>query len=251
MHSVRDMPIHPSMRHPLTGQPLQAVYVDRHGRARYPMIGASQDPNPAPDPEPAPAPPAPTPSPSPLGFPENTPVAEMTADEKAAYDRHQREQNRQRAREWRSVTGDRTPEQLRQDLEDLEAYRQAEKTPAQQAIDEAERRGREAAITESTTKAAKAILRATLQTQGIEDSDDDEELTDLVESIDVTRFIVDGDIDTDKLSRFAKRFNKADTAETPRTRDFGGGRRREGDKPRGAGGKAEAARRFKKSTTEA
>ena len=37
------LPIHPTMRHPLTGQPIQAVWVNPAGRAFWPVIGASED----------------------------------------------------------------------------------------------------------------------------------------------------------------------------------------------------------------
>lgn len=40
---MQHLPIHPSMRHPLTGEPLRAVYVDKHGTPRYPIMGGSED----------------------------------------------------------------------------------------------------------------------------------------------------------------------------------------------------------------
>lgn len=35
------LPIHPTMRHPLTGAPLRAVYVSRRGQVYWPVIGGS------------------------------------------------------------------------------------------------------------------------------------------------------------------------------------------------------------------
>lgn len=37
------MPIHPTMRHPLTGEPLRAVWVRPDGRAMWPVMGAAPD----------------------------------------------------------------------------------------------------------------------------------------------------------------------------------------------------------------
>jgi hypothetical protein len=39
---VTPLPVHPTMRHPLTGAPIQAIGVGRNGRPMWPVIGASQ-----------------------------------------------------------------------------------------------------------------------------------------------------------------------------------------------------------------
>lgn len=246
------LPLHPTAVHPLTGEPLRALYVDRHGRPRFPVMGGAPDDPPPNDPPNDPAdPPADPPNnppadpPADPGFPKDTPLSEMTVEQREAYWKHQ---SRKHESTWKGIVGDRTVDDVKNDLSEIERIRQEQLTPAEKAIEEAERRGRESAAAESNTRAAKAILRANLQAQGITDTDDDAELTELVDSIDVGRFIVDGDVDTDKLSRFAKRFSTADTADTGRRRDFGAGRRRDPERTRGAGGKAEAQKRFKKTT---
>ncbi|MCA9549786.1 MAG: glycosyltransferase family 4 protein [Myxococcales bacterium] len=48
----------------------------------------------------------------------------MTPEQKAAFDRHKREQNKAERARWRAVTGDRTPEQLKKELDELAALAQ-------------------------------------------------------------------------------------------------------------------------------
>lgn len=59
LRAAGDLPVHPTLLHPLTGAPLRALGVRRNGQAIWPVIGASDDPPPAdppadPDPDPAP-----------------------------------------------------------------------------------------------------------------------------------------------------------------------------------------------------
>ena len=257
------LPAHPTMRYPawhsLAGEAVRALHVDKHGRAHYPLMGGAPDDPPAPNPPaptdpptdppaPTPKPPAPKPADPDLGFPKDTPIAEMTAEQQAAYWKHQ---SRKHESTWKDLVGDRRVDDVKNDLAEAERIRQEKLTPSEKAIQDAEQRGRQAARQESSTAAAKAILRANLEARGIEDTDDDQALTDLVESINVDRFIENGDIDTTKISNFAKRFGTAGTAEDPkqRVRNWGAGPRRDGETVRGAGGKAEAKRRFGDKTT--
>lgn len=180
-----------------------------------------------------------------LGFPKDTRVAEMTVDQQAAYWRHQSQKHEGR---YKNLTGDRSFDDVRKDLDELAELRKAQQTPAEQAIEAAREEGKATAFAEASSKAATAIFRASLEAQG----HDDEDIDDLVSNFNVANFVTDGDVDTDKLAAFAKRFSPADTANSEkRRRDFGGGDRRDrgGKGERGAAGKAEAQRRFTKTTT--
>lgn len=267
-----NLPFHPTLRYPaqhsLAGDAIQALYIDSRGRARYPMMGGDgtgeggtggtggagggtgsgegaggtgggAGGN--------------TGGEGDLGFPSNTPVAEMTPEQKAAYGRHKDAERRAKTNEWKSVTGERTPEQLKADLEELQQFRDSKKTDADKAIEEAEKRGRESATTESLNTAAKAILRANLSAQGYTDAENGEagELTELTDSIAVKRFIVNGDIDVDKLSTFAKKFTPTAQVDDhqQRQRRWAGGQRPEGTPEAGAAGKAMADKRFGKKTS--
>lgn len=219
------LPVHPTKRHPLTGAPLQAVGLRRDGRPVWPVIGASDDPPPAPPTDPPappappvdPPPPAPTDPPRDLGFPKDTPVAEMKVEEQAAYWKHQ---SRKHEQTWKGIVGDRKVDDVKNDLTEMERIRQEKLTPSEKAIEEAEQRGRSAATTESLKTAAKAILKAHLEGSGKSEQD----IKDLMTPVDVTAFIENGDIDTGRLSEFAKKIAPADTG-TGGRRDFGGGRR--------------------------
>lgn len=241
------MPLHPTKCHPLTGQPLQAIFVRSDGRIFWPILGGSEPP-PEPTP-PAPTPPAPTPpappAPEPdkdLGFPRDTPVVEMTVEQQAAYWKHNSRRHEGRVKE---LVGDRTPEQIKADLAELQELKKAQLTPAEQALNAAREEGKAAARTEERTSTAKAIFRGALEAGGLEGDD----LEELVSNFTVANYISDDGVDTSKITNFAKRFT-ASGKDSRRDPDFGAGHRRErqGDKAPGAAGKAEAQRRFAKTT---
>lgn len=82
------LPTHPHLVHPHTGEPLQAVMLGKRGPV-WPVMGAAEGDDP-PDPADPPKvdPPDPTDPPKvdpAKGYPEGTPVAEMTDKEQAAY----------------------------------------------------------------------------------------------------------------------------------------------------------------------
>lgn len=43
MYAAQQLPVHPTKRHPLTGEPIQAIWVNPAGRVFWPVIGASGD----------------------------------------------------------------------------------------------------------------------------------------------------------------------------------------------------------------
>lgn len=182
-----------------------------------------------------------------LGFPPDTPVSEMTDDQKAAYNRHQREKNREQTRKWKSVTGDRTPEQLQAELQELQDLRKSKLTDSERAVEDAKADGRREGVTLGNRNAVKAIFEAAL-----DDQHSDDDVADLVGALNVDAFINDaGEINTKKLKDFAKKFVPAGSTagDQQRRRDFGGGTRGEGTPTRGAAGKAEAQRRFGAATS--
>lgn len=245
-----DLPVHPYLLHPLTGVPLRAVYVDKWGAPRWPILGASEpapepqpqpQPQPAPSPQPQPAPqpqpqPQPTPQPAPqptppdpgdLGFPRDTPLSEMTVEQREAYWKHQA---RKHEGTWKGLVGDRSVDEARAALAEADRIRREQMTPSERAIQEAEERGRQAATSESATKAATAILRANLQ--GLGKSED--EIKSLVEPVNMAAFIKDGDVDTDMVATYARNIapTGTGTGKNGRWPDTGQGNR-DGSKPSG------------------
>lgn len=238
------LPVHPSRRHPLTGEPIQAVWVRPDGRVMWPMLGGDDTVEPAPEGgdggDGGDGGPSGGGGGNDLGFPAETPIAEMTDKEQAAYWRHH---SRQHESKYKDLLGGRKADEVKNDLAEMEKIRREKQTPAEQALEDARRQGEEAGRQAALTTSAEAILRGALEVAGVKAADLDE----LAESVNVARFIADGKVDTTKITNFAKRFGPSDTDDSkPRKRDFGAGNRGGGDKPAGfgSGGKAAAQQRF-------
>lgn len=261
------LPKHPTMRHPLTGLPLQAVGLRADGRPIWPIMGASPDDTPgggggaggngesggaqggsqdgsqggagssgsgnAVDDKGRD-----------LGFPKDTAVAEMTDAQQAAYWRNQSRKHQGR---FDSLVGDRSYDDVKADLDAYATIQREQRTPAEQALADAREEGRKQALATERAASATAVFRGALETGGITGDDLDE----LVTNFNVANYVSDDGVDTTKITSFAKRFTTAPgTGSTDRRRDFGGGNRGSGtgQKQRGAGGKAEAEKRFGKQS---
>jgi hypothetical protein len=247
------LPVHPTARHPHTGAPLRALYVRDDGRIYWPIIGASPDDgggdggnggdggsggdkggaggsgggsgdqggdkgkggsgdgggaggdkggsgDKGGD----------------LGFPANTPVAEMTLEQQVAYHRHQSRKHEQRAREWQGAAGDKTPEQIKAALDAAEKARQDSLTDAQRQVEDAQKTAR----IESAKDGARAALELAL---GHDPEKNDQ--SDVIDVLDMGRFLTDdGRIDTAKVRAFAAKTAPSDKGQGNQ-RDYGGGSR--------------------------
>lgn len=152
------------------------------------------------NPAPPAAPTAPPTAPPPpaggeRGYPEGTPVSEMTTEQQAAYWKYQSRKHEDR---WKSVVGDKTPEQIKADMAEAEQARQAKLTPSEQAIAAARDEGRKAALAEANTTAVKAILTAGLRARG----KDDAAITSLIAATNPAAFINDQGITDDTLATY-------------------------------------------------
>lgn len=262
------LPIHPTRRHPHTGAPLRAVWVRPDGRVCWPMLGGAPDDDPAGGGGDGGGPgggeggdggqggqgPANAQDGQgrDLGYPADTPTAEMTDGQRAAYWQHQARKHEGRVK---NLTGDRTFDETRAALDAYGQIQRDQQTPAEQALNDRYEQGKKDAAMESSTKAATAILRANLGAKGLEGG----EVDDIIDLIDVRKFIADdGDIDTDRLAATADRFNGTTPGtgtQQQKRRDFGGGTRGGSGRPTGAGSVAQVmadraeARAKKNSTT--
>lgn len=186
-----------------------------------------------------------------LGFPKDTPVAEMTAEQKAAYFEHKASKEESRRKGLSKVVGGKTAEQLAADLKELEELRTGRLSDNEKAIKEAadtaraEERGKVGGkLVTAEFKAALAHVDADRRSALIEGLN--------LDIPDVARKYLndDGDVDADKVKKYADSIAPPDTGTQPqRRRDYGAGQRRQGEPTRGASGKAEAARRFGSQTT--
>lgn len=155
-------------------------------------------PAPTPDPAPAPTPPTPAPNPAPpedLGFPANTPVAEMTLEQQVAYHKHQSRKHETRSKEWQTIAGGKTPDQVKADLAAAEKLRQEQMTDAQRQVEEAKQQTRTATVMEVGANAARVALEFAL---GHDPEKNDQ--SSLIDTLDLTKLLTDaGQVDTAKV----------------------------------------------------
>lgn len=262
MFSTR-LPLHPSKRHPLTGEPIRALYVDKNGRARYPMMGAdepseadkaaaekvaadkavadkaAEDKAAA---DKAAADKAAEDGNKDLGFPKDTPVAEMKPAEQAAYHRHHARKHEDRNKEWSKVAGGKTPEELAAILKEHGDLKKASLTDGEKAVAEATANGK---------RAASLALAPQFFDVALSHVAEDRRKV-LIDTIDVSKVITDsGEVDTDKVKTIAESLAPADKG-TGNGSDYGAGRRGGGGQKSGvsAGRSLYQERHGKKSESE-
>ncbi len=246
-NQMMQLPLHPTARDPRTGLRLRALWVDPLGRARYPMLGASPD-DPAEggtgggggktdppeggtgaktDPPQQPQRQAGVPenyaidsAGASLGYPVNTPVVEMKTEEQAAYHRAQSRKHEQRASGWKQVAGDRTPEQVKADLEELETLRREKMTDQEKREADAEKRGEQKVTSTVSTTFAAQLLGVALA------HIDEDRRKVLVEGANLSSFVnSDGTVDADKVTTYAETLAPKSDKDNQRGPDYGAGRR--------------------------
>jgi hypothetical protein len=156
-------------------------------------------PPPAPQPPPASTAPAAQPAaPADPGFPANTPLEQMNADQREAYWRHYARKHEDRAKAF----GNLTPEQLTELREKAEKHDALELelgTTAEKAAAKAAQEAKDAARGEYQPALITAKLDAAAARAGVSEED----LAKAVEFVDTTKFLAaDGTVDTDKVQAF-------------------------------------------------
>lgn len=162
------------------------LYIDRHGRPHYPIMGASPDDPSNQDPDPG----DPGPKVNEHGFPSNTPWTKMEPAQQTAYWRHQAQKHEGRA-------------DSRRDYDEIKAERDrlkaASQTPDQKAIDQARAEARTEAQREFGGQAVAIHVKALANVGRL--SHDAAET--VLAGIDKSQFLAaDGNVDDDKLSKF-------------------------------------------------
>jgi hypothetical protein len=243
------------------GRPVEPIGYIR-GRAIMPIAGGAPDDPPADPPKtdppadppktdpPAdppktdpPADPPKTDLPADLGFPKDTPVAEMTAEQAAAYHRHQSRKHEGRAKNWQDQFPGKTPAEIKAIVDKAEADRRNTLTLDQKTLEDAQAEARRSALAEIGPKAVRSAFDLLLGDMP------DTDKAEVLDTLDLSKFLTsDNEVDTAKVKSHVARLNPADKA--PRRRDFGAGPRRT-DKSSGtkAGRDLHAERRGKKTTT--
>lgn len=208
--ATNHLPVHPTKRHPLTGEPLQAIYVSpRTGRAFWPIIGAADDDaaaaQAAADAEAARvAAAAAAAGAGDQGFPANTPVEQMTAPQREAYYKHQAQKWQGRAENSYGLLNDlgvKTPEEvaaIKTKVEEHERLAREQMTEHERAVAEAT----DTAKAEVRGELIPELVRAKFEAAAagrIEDAT----LATILAPLDLTKFLTtDGKVDTEKVKTY-------------------------------------------------
>ena len=238
-----DLPTHPSQRHPLTGAPIRALGFRRDGRAIWPILGGDDTVQPNGDAGGAAGDGGRTTAGDPP-FPANTPVDNMTAEQRAAYWEHHAKKHEGRNKGLLALTGGKYGDALKAELDDLARLRDASRTDAERDVEAAKQATRAEVRQEYGTRLAAAEFRAALAHV------EDDRRTQIIEGLSLEKYLTeDGDVDTDKVKSYAATIAPPDKDQGSQRHDFGAGRRGGGTKTGvGAGAELFAASR-KKTTT--
>lgn len=237
------LPAHPTAVDPRTGQPLRPLGVVGT-RVVWPILGGAEPdpepkPDPAPDPDAKPKPDPEPPKPEDRGYPLNTPVADMTAEQQIAY--------------WKYHS--RKHENALKDAGDLEELRaraaRADELEAQHATEsqKAAKKAADEAVAAERKRLAPSLVAAEFRAaaKGVLT---DEQRDALLEDLDLTKYLTaKGEVDVEKVTNKVAAFAPpADGKQRPFP-DLGQGKRGGGPTRKGAAGAAEADRRFPKTAT--
>lgn len=233
------LPVHPRLRHPLTGEPIVAVGFRKSGSPIWPIIGASEgdgsgeggdDGKPNDDGKPAGGDDGkPKGGDDGKGFPADTPWQDMEPAEQAAYWRHQAQKHEGRTKDWAKLG--KTPADVQKMIDDA-------KPDSDKALEAAREEGR--AETRATANAA--IVSTVVDTLIPEDKKRED--FPILDALDLTKFTKDdGTVDTAKVRSVVQSALGTSVSESPG--DTGQGKRgKNGKQSARDAGAAEAERRF-------
>jgi hypothetical protein len=176
------------------------------------------------------------------GFPENTPVVEMTPAQQAAYYKHQAQKHEDRNKALLAITGGKHGDDLKAVFDEYGQLKSASQTDAEKALEDAKKQTRAEVAIESVRAAFDLVLP---------DDMPEDKKTSALGVLNLAAFLTpDGKVDTAKVKTHAASLAPAkDSGQQQQRRDWGGGNRQTGGQPLGAAGAAEAERRFKQKST--
>lgn len=214
-------PLTPTLAAYAAGRTIEPLWVSPTGRAFYPIAGGAEDPDPDPagggqDPDPAVDPAKPD-----KGFPENTPVKDMTIEQRAAYYEHQARKHEDRNKDLLKITGGKYGNDLKALLDERENLLKDKLTDSERAIEDAKSQVRDEVTREFGPKSVRTAFELLLSDM------DEQERNDAIDLLDLTKFLNDaGDVDTAKVRKFADTLTApADKDAGNQRQDYGAGRR--------------------------
>ncbi len=159
------------------------------------------------------------------GFPENTPLTEMTVDQREAYWKYQARKHEERANQRSDYDA------VKAKAEQWDAHQRAQQTPSEQAVEQA----REAGKTEALATANRTAVQGILQTALVLRGKTAEQATELLAHTNFESFVKDGAPDTDAIVKHIDSIAGPVTGGGGRGPDHGQGRRGSGGKATGVG----------------
>jgi hypothetical protein len=214
--------------HPRTGEPIRPLGFTKRGAPIWPILGGSEpqgEPEKKPD-APKPGSPAPKaqepagdpekPAEGPHGYPEGTPVAEMTDRQAAAYWRHQSRRHEDARKSAQSELAAVKPK-----ADQYDALAEASKSEQERAVESAKTEAANTAKAEAAVALAGQRLQGLLMARGKSEDEADA----IVDDVNVAKYVKDGQVDKDALRSAADRL--APKVETPPAKpaDLGQGNR--------------------------
>jgi len=194
MAAEMHLPTHPTQRHPLTGEPIRALWISPGGKICWPIMGGddSVDPDDSGDGGQG----DPDPSDGGKGFPANTPIAEMTAEQQAAYWQDKARKHEERNKAFGRLTPDELAT-LREKAGQHDALERELMSDKDKAVLEA----REAATQTAREEYAPRLVRAEFKAAAA-NRIDAEKLAAILEPLDLTKFLDGGDVDEAKVAAY-------------------------------------------------
>ncbi len=157
------------------------------------------------------------------GYPADTPLAEMTVEQREAYHRYH-------SRKWQGIADSRKDyDELKADAEKWREHQRAQQTPSEQAVEDARNEGERQATARAQSERVADLLMVALEARG----KTGDELAELVAAANPAAFITDGNVDRAKVTSYAARI-AAPSKGTPRF-DPSQGRRGGGGAASGVG----------------
>lgn len=145
----------------------------------------------------------------------------MTLEQQVSYHKHQSRKHEARSKEWQTVAGGKTPDQVKTDLAAAEKIRQEQMTDAQRQVEEAKQQTKAEIVKTVGISAARAVLEVAL--------DHDPEKNDqseLIDTLDLSKLLTDdGQVDTAKVRAVVTKIAPSDKGQGSQRHDFGGGSR--------------------------
>lgn len=177
------------------------------------------------------------------GYPPNTSISAMTADQRAAYFEEKARTEENRRKDVLRLTGGKYGDDLKADMEELARLREEKMSDSEKAV--------ETAKTQVRTEVAREMAADNVRTAFtllLPDDMPEDQRTEALEVLNLEAFLTaDGKVDTAKVRTHAMKL--APAKDTGTQRDFGQGRRGTGSEKAGVSAGAAMFAERKKPTT--